>query len=488
MKKKVILIIVPILIIVILASVFAILYFTTDLFKTNETLFWKYFAQNENLINILANDKFEMQSQFKKNNSYTAKGNLSVNVEQGENSFKQLEAETNARHDAVSGRTYADAILKNGDIDLFKVSYINSGDIYAIKCDEVFANYVGIRNSGLTELASIYGIENTNNIPDSINLEDYSTLFNITNEQKQHIIDTYLPIILGNITDAQYLKTREQIQVSGISYDVNVYAVQLTGENIKQIVLNCLNTLKLDTETLILISNKLSTLGFGIEYTDTTNLSLKIDELISQIQQLTYKDNFSINVYENNEKTIRTIIQVGNVMEITYDKASDNDTLTVDIHQVGTTAIEIENTNTNETFDLSNQKNNASITSRIIIDKTTENNLTTNSIQVVPDLSDEKLNLNIEISASSVQNDNINSSYKIMLNNVVGDNAEVTTINYTTNAIRADKVEEIEELTNSNTAIANNYSSQEFSTFMTNWVTIFNEKLVEKLSVIGFDI
>ena len=227
MRKKKFLIIVPIVVILIVAAVIAVLYFTTDLFKPTNDLFWKYFAQNQDIISILANDNNAIQSQFKQNNTYTSSGNVSFVMEQGENSSKQFTVETTSRHDVNTGRTYADATLKNGDIDLFQVSYINSEDIYAIKCDEVFENYVGIRNSGLKELATNYGVENVNNIPDSFNVNDFINAMEITEAQKQHILDTYLPIIQNRILEEQYTKTNEQIQIEGNSYSANVYTVQL---------------------------------------------------------------------------------------------------------------------------------------------------------------------------------------------------------------------------------------------------------------------
>ena len=68
-KKKILLIVIPIVVVLIIVAVVAVLYFTTDLFKSNKELFWKYFAQNEDITNILKNDKFELQSQFKQNNT-----------------------------------------------------------------------------------------------------------------------------------------------------------------------------------------------------------------------------------------------------------------------------------------------------------------------------------------------------------------------------------------------------------------------------------
>ena len=83
MNKKIIFISVPIIILIIVAIVIAILYFTTDLFKSNEELFWKYFAQNESIIDIASNGKQSEQNTFKQNNSFEANGNLFFTLEQG---------------------------------------------------------------------------------------------------------------------------------------------------------------------------------------------------------------------------------------------------------------------------------------------------------------------------------------------------------------------------------------------------------------------
>ena len=488
MKKKVF-IIVPILIVVIIGIVLAFLYFTTDLFKPVNNLFWKYFAQNEDVFTVLANDRYEEQTQFKQNNSYTSNGNLSFQLQQGEDSFKQLNVLTTSRHDVNTGRTYADAILKNGDIDLFQVSYINSNDIYAIKCEEVFANYVGIQNSGLKQLATNYGLNYAQNIPDSIDFNGYADLLDITDEQKQHIIDTYLPIITNNIEENQYEKAEEQIEIEGTSYNTNMYRLQLTGENFKQILINVLNTLKSDTETLIIISNKLSTLGFGIDYTDVTNLTTRIDELINQIEQIDIVDNISISVYESDTQTIRTVIEIENKFNITYDRAN-NVLLTIDIAQsydyntIGTNEYE----SNNQIIDLNSINNNTSESMmRILISKNKTDSITSNNIQIIPDTNNTEQNINIEYSMSNVSNNNINNSYIITISNFNNQNKEVITINYDTNISRADQVEEIQELTNSNTAIANNYGAEEFTTFINSWSTIFFQKLEEKMAVLGFE-
>ena len=562
-KKKILLIIIPIIIVLIIAVIIAVLYFTTDLFKSNEELFWKYFAQNKDVLNIIENEKQAEQSQFKTNNSYTSNGNLSLVIEQGENSSKQLNVVTTARHDVTTNRTYADATLKNGDIDLFKASYINSGDIYAVSCDEIFQGYVGTENSGLTQLAANFGIEN---FPDSININEYSNILDLTDEEWTHISETYLPVITNSISEESYTKSSEEIQVNGQTYNTNVYSIQITGENLKQLIINGLTTLKGDTQTLVMISNKLSTLGLGIEYTDVSNMLLQIDEIIENIQNTNIEDNLYINVYENNEEVVRTSIDLENNFDIVYDRTSSTNSLTIDI--IGTmteqeridesidttnitntnnmsedvltnngaqaenaitnedvaddsdTIVSMENTesmnttldgnansttgatnvtadnnvivennqitnDSDEVIDLTTNQGERSGAS-IIITKNKTDNLITNTIKIVPDTNIADENLSITINMSNVQNDTINNFYEIVVNSFVGSTSENYVITYETSTIRADQVEEIPELTGSNTAIASNYEANTFNTFLTNWVNLFMNKLSEKLIVLGF--
>ena len=106
-KNKILLIILPILLVLICLVVLLVLYFTTDIFKSNDKLFAKYFVQNGEIFDLLDNKNETGQSEFKKANSYIMTGDLSVSLQNGANS-QELNAVTSSRHDATSGRTYAD--------------------------------------------------------------------------------------------------------------------------------------------------------------------------------------------------------------------------------------------------------------------------------------------------------------------------------------------------------------------------------------------
>ena len=510
MNKKIIVILVPIIILIVIIITLTILYFTTDLFKSNEELFWKYFAQNESIIDIASNGKQSEQNTFKQNNSFEANGNLFFTLEQGEGNLKQFNITINSRHDAINDRNYTNAILKNGELDLFQVSIARSGDIYAIRCDEVFPNYVGIQNAGLKQLAENYGITNAENFPDSIDIQKYFESLKLTEEQKQHLIDTYLPIIKNNIDKDEYIKDNEQITIdfseynsNVYTYDVTTYTISISGEKLKNILIDCANTLKADTETLILVSGKLSTFGVGTEYTDTANLSSRIEEWIASLSEITIEKGLDITLYEYDGSLIRTNINIGEQFEILYDKVESIETLTIDISN-SNIQNEIENKidynilindtsteeNSEDIIDLNEAAEiggNEINTTRIQIIKSESNTMTTNEIKVIPNINNIEENICLTINMSKVQNDNINNSYTLIFNTVVDTKKEVVTIAYENNIYRVDQVEEIEELTSSNTAIANNYAPEMFSNFINEWLSIFENRLTEKMVSLGFD-
>ena len=178
MKSKKIILIVTIVLIILVAVTgsVAALYFFTDTFKTNEQLFFKYVSQISNLDTILqADNKTEQEELIA--NSHTSVGNLAINIQDGQNENKNYLLTTNSKYDINTKRSFSELAIKNGEEDLAKISYINSGDIYAVKCENVYEHYIGIQNSGLKDFARKIGIpeEIVVQIPDKISLNEDNT-------------------------------------------------------------------------------------------------------------------------------------------------------------------------------------------------------------------------------------------------------------------------------------------------------------------------
>ena len=128
-KMLIILVIILLLLVVLAGGVIAALYFTTDTFKSNNELFWKYFLQNEKVSSIISNENYSSQQQFKAQNSYTSDGQLIISSQSGENDPQEINLVTTSRHDINTGRTYADISLVKDNNSILKASYINSGDV-----------------------------------------------------------------------------------------------------------------------------------------------------------------------------------------------------------------------------------------------------------------------------------------------------------------------------------------------------------------------
>ena len=485
-KKKILLIILPIILILIIATVLAILYFMTDIFRSNDELFAKYFSQNGELFDIIQNANTEEQNTFKANNTYIMSGDLTTTIQDGTN-IQEIKATTSARHDLNTGRTYSDITLKNGEADLLKVSYINSDDVYAIKCDDIMSNYIGIRNSELKKFAQNMGMAeaDTQNIPDSVDLVGISNIGKITEEQKQHIIDTYSKVISENISKEKFTKlNKAQILVDGINYETNVYQLTIDENILKQIIINCLTTLKDDNSTLVMISNKLSTLGLGSEDTDITKLSETIENLATQMQnenETSENNTMTITVYENKGKTVRTEIELINKGKITIDKVKEKNTEKA--------IITVENNNTSSITDITMGEATTTDISQITIQKSMSDTNIINAITVIPDTSNTAQSITINTNMGKLMDNTINSSSDITLN-ISSDGINVQTIQslYTQNIQATTEVDEIMELKNSNTIIVNNYQKEQLIPFLTKVGEKISQVLPNKLEQLGISL
>ena len=476
-KKLPIIIIISILVVVLAtAIVIAILYNTTDIFKSYDVLFAKYFNQNEELLSILENANYEEQKLFKNTNSYTSSGELLINIQDGTANTQKVKATTASRHDLNTNRTYSEMILKNGESDLIKISYINSGDVYAIKYEDVLANYIGIRNQDLKTFAKNMGMSDSDvaNIPNAIDFASLNSIAQITDDQKQYIKETYLPIIINNIDKNSYTKTsKSQISVDGVDYVTNAYTVTIDANTFKQIIISCLTTLKNDNTTLTIISNKLSSLN----PMDTSMLSQTIDTLIQQLENTeANKNEIKITTYENKGTTIRTMIEISDLSKMTIDKLTQNNSKKV-ILTIG----ENESTSSDNTTE---QTNNTTSAVQVILEQITTDSEVLDNITVIPDTSDTSEKITMSTSMGKVSNGTINNTSSVSIKNA----NQTVDASYTQTIQTASQVEEILELKNSNTVIVNNYSKEQLVPFLQSLGNRIKAIVPNKIEQLGIDI
>ena len=170
-------------------------------------------------------------------------------------------------------------------------------------------------------------MQDNSNIPDSITPIDYEDLLNISEEEKQHISDTYLPVIVNNIEKSKYSKQSNiPITKEGVEYNTTAYRVDLTSEDIANISVKLLETLKQDSITLNFIATKAKILNLPEEYTQVNNLTKQIDEQIKKIEdsEKSPENGVSIVVYEEKGQTVLTEIIIKNNVKFTLYASNTN--------------------------------------------------------------------------------------------------------------------------------------------------------------------
>ncbi len=474
MKSKKIILIVTIVLIILIAVAGSVagLYFFTDIFKTNEQLFFKYVSQISNLDTILQADNKIEQEEFENANSHTSVGNLAINIQEGQNENKNYLLTTNSKYDVNTKRSFSELAIKNGEEDLAKISYINSGDIYAVKCENVYEHYIGIQNSGLKDFARKIGIpeEIVVQIPDKISLNEdnsnknqeldptslagpmdvtnstngYSNSMTLSEQEKTYLINAYSSIITSVITKDNYTKTQKtNININDKNYEAQGYSLTIQKESLKTILTNTLNKAKQDATTLEIINNVILSLGLPPELLEQIDVSEMLRQLSNSIEQTNLSD-MKITVYEANGKLIRVEI------------IDDNSNLNIDIEN------DTEN-NKKVIITVKNyQENSGEITTQIFISKSVIDSGINYIIGIIGENQGQKFRIEMNNILGNVVSNTIYNTSDITINN--GNTNINVTYEKTTQA--ALEPIEIQELNGTNTVITNNYQIEQLTPFM----------------------
>jgi hypothetical protein len=326
-KKRRMAIIVSIIVLLLISiGVFILLYINTDMFKSDSKLFAKYIGQNiENVETIIKNidnseyneimqqSKYTTQTQIKVN--YTR--NLGTSLESTQNVINQLKLKINGQTDKSNQYNYQDINLLNNNETVSEVEYIQSGNTYGIRLSDLFNQYILVDNENLKELFEKIGYteEELVNVPDTIELNDnLESIFQFSKEEKQTIKTKYINILNSNISKDNFSKQKNQIiQIDGENIKANGYVLTMTKEQLNNIYIKMLEELKQDEIILAKIDN-IQTLLEKYKLAETINLreefTSKVETVIKKITKNNIgQDEIKIIVYENNQKTVRTIIQ-----------------------------------------------------------------------------------------------------------------------------------------------------------------------------------
>ena len=186
MEKNVKLIIIVLVIAMFLLAITGgILYFTTDLFKSNEKLFQKYVSQNiKNIANVFDVSTGEKYIDYIRKNDYTE--NTEINLSFLENANDQEEIYKIQSEGIVNNtdkELYEKIKANYGQEELANIELLRQNEIYGFRLSNLVQQFISIENATMHYVVSNLGY-NGKYFQEKMKLEDldFTGLFDFSEE------------------------------------------------------------------------------------------------------------------------------------------------------------------------------------------------------------------------------------------------------------------------------------------------------------------
>ena len=296
-KRYLIMLIIAIVLVLCIGAGFAFVYFFTDTFKSNKTLFFKYISQNTQIMHFINDDDIKAYSDKQKRTPYTSEGTIKTNVTFPDSSEAQIANALQNCNISFNGK------VDNTNKYFRETIKANYSDSQSLEFEEVLYKYLGIDNNNLKDFYKKMNLPEDviSAIPNKIESSNISNSFNVySKEDFSYIKDKYLKIITDNLTDDMFSKEK--------SSEETIYSVTLNESQVKTILVKLLESLKDDE---IIINKAKDSLINNYNLTEET-INPYIDQYKQAIQSIIdniNNSNISPNdIYtEDNKETSITI-------------------------------------------------------------------------------------------------------------------------------------------------------------------------------------
>ena len=316
-NSKIILIIIILLIILIILTGVAYTYFATDIFKSNKELFFKYITQMGDEQNGFIDVGLKEYLEKKNNESYENNGTFTLNITSENGTSQEYDTINNfnisfsGQTDKTNNRFLQDISLNYSDDVTFPISYQKVEDTIGVQTKYVGDKYVAIdtkdsENEALEEISDLK--QKTSEIGEVL-----QSLF--SKEEWNQIQENYVKVINEQLQETQFTKIEENNKKG--------YKLSLTKEQIKNILIQLLETLKNDQTILDKINEAMEGQNF-IKITATT-----IDNYIKDVENSNMFNSdaiFEITVFQQEGKTTEVLL-VTEEIEIKIEKKKEQNLL-----------------------------------------------------------------------------------------------------------------------------------------------------------------
>lgn len=277
--------IIIVIIILALGITFSCLYFFTDLFKSNKELFFKYTAQIVQE-NGFIGDGLKQYLDKKQNTPYEDNGNIDFDISlpdlgQNDDVLDNFNISFSGKINKPNAKNEQNITLNYSNDVNFPFYYRKSNDMQGIQSEYIGTKYIAIKDGQELQGADNVDLSFVDTVASLQNLQ-------IPYEQIQNLKTTYFDNIINQIENGKFSKISEENKVG--------YRLSLTGDELKNVLTQILETLKNDENTL----NQLNEL-LGLQQSSSKIRTTDIDNLIDDLNDAEIGE-IEITVYKNNGK------------------------------------------------------------------------------------------------------------------------------------------------------------------------------------------
>ena len=392
-----------VLTILIIIGILGFLYLKTDVFKTNEELFAKYFMKGFDAIDVIKNEDTlgientletnKYTSELKGNVEYTT--NLGTDSEDKNSSINQIGINVKSDIDKTNNYKYQDISISSENEKYVGLEYLKENKDYGVRLNDV-KQFIS-NDDEENKLFKDIGIENFNIITTET---DIKSIFDFTEEEKQTLMNTYAGTITANISKNKYYKqTNTLITMENGDVQTNAYGIKTTIEEYNNLHIKILE--KIEKDEIIL--SRIDSIEKAIKqkYPNYESDKSMRDKFVASIEEKI--QNIKNNNIGNDEVKIIVYENKGNTVRISIEKPTEkiimdiyNNKIKIDISELGYETKE-------KTIKI--EKDNTETENNIIIEYENKKN-------------DETLkNIQLNYTQSLKDNDNINKKLKLLISN-----------------------------------------------------------------------
>ena len=317
--KKGIIIIFVILILVLTGMVSAYFYFTTQTL-TKKQIFINSIS-NTNIKKFLENNVFEETSKrmLEENTETETKITFSATKENEELQgidLSKFELNLTNKNNIENEKSYNELGLNYSGNEIFKAKMLSGENGIAIGSDEIVDKYIGINYDKIKE---VFGIE--------FNKEDIEKFKNsekieLSQEEKESYMKKYLTNVFEKIEEEKFT-TQENIAINKNSQSIDVisYSLELTQEELNNIMVDLLTNLRNDEELLgKLVTGKSKEISNNTTNDDSNVINDEENKSTTNEEFNFESSNTTINLYDETNSSEENLNNMDLNSTVSIDK------------------------------------------------------------------------------------------------------------------------------------------------------------------------